>query len=258
MNTNEKKEFGLIGYPLTHSFSKQYYDHKIVKESIQNVQYSLFSIADTEEFSSLFDLNTQLFGVNVTIPHKISILSFLDRITTEAQEIGAVNCIKILRNDPEKPFLIGFNTDIHGFKESLRPLLKKHHKKALVLGNGGAAKAVHMALKALGIDFKIVSRNPGVDILTYGDLTQALLNEYKLIINTTPLGTFPEISTCPDIPYNYLSSEHLAYDLVYNPEETLFLQKCKEQGCAIKNGYEMLILQAEKNWEIWMDSNYEI
>lgn len=248
----KKKEFGLIGYPLTHSFSKQYYDKKMELEGIQDIEYSLFSLKDIKEFSNLIQTHSQLMGVNVTIPYKIQVLSYLDHISEEAKEIGAVNCIRISRDSQtQKIVLTGYNTDVIGFRESLKPLLKPHHKKALVLGTGGGAQAVFSALKSLNIEYKTVSRTVETGDLTYSDLTEKVFQEYTIIINTTPLGTFPEIEQAPSIPYSFLNDRHLVYDLIYNPEKTLFLKRAEERGSTVKNGYEMLILQAEKNWEIW-------
>lgn len=262
--------FGLIGFPLGHSFSKRYYDLKIEKEGLSDIQYELFSLPELKEFPALILNTSGLQGVNVTIPHKIAILPYLDSLSAEAQKIGAVNCVKIFRNEQglvDKPFqLKGFNTDVFGFVESLKPLLDaregvadyKSDIQALVLGDGGAAKAVHYGLQSLKIPFISVSRNPKKDLdfhqISYLDLTPKIMREHQLIVNTTPLGTFPNEEACPDISFDNIGKDHILYDLVYNPAITLFLQKGLDRGAVIKNGYEMLELQAEKNWDIWLNS----
>ncbi|MGX1639314.1 shikimate dehydrogenase family protein [Sphingobacterium sp. NPDC055431] len=244
------KQLGLIGYPLGHSFSKKYYLEKFRNEGIKNIDYDLYPLSTIEEFPSLYLNNPEFYGVNVTIPYKQDVMQYLTELSEEAKEIAAVNCIQI-RHETDGVKLKGFNTDAYGFEKSLEPLLKPNHSKALIFGNGGATKAVAYSLKKLGIDFKIVSRAKTEDNLSYEDLTEELIQNTPLLINCTPLGTFPKTEECPALPYHAISSEHLLYDLIYNPEETLFLKKGKERGAAIKNGYEMLVLQAEKNWEIW-------
>lgn len=243
------KKLGLIGYPLGHSFSKKYYLEKFTKEGITDVNYDLYSMEDIREFEKLFN-NKDFYGVNVTIPHKINVLSYLNELSAEANAIQAVNCIQI-KHQADGPFLKGFNTDVYGFTESLRPLLENHHKKALILGNGGAAKAVEYALNTLNIEYKFVSRTKTEQNLTYGELTDEILNEYLIIINCSPVGTFPNIEEAPQLTYHFIGERHLLYDLVYNPAETMFLKKGKINGAKVKNGLEMLELQAEKNWEIW-------
>lgn len=244
------KQLGLIGYPLGHSFSKKYYLEKFRNEGIKNIDYDLYPLSTIEEFPSLYLNNPEFYGVNVTIPYKQDVMQYLTELSEEAKEIAAVNCIQI-RHETDGVKLKGFNTDAYGFEKSLEPLLKPNHSKALIFGNGGATKAVAYSLKKLGIDFKIVSRAKTEENLSYEDLTEELIQNTPLLINCTPLGTFPKTEECPALPYHAISSEHLLYDLIYNPEETLFLKKGKERGAAIKNGYEMLVLQAEKNWEIW-------
>ena len=236
-------QYGLIGYPLSHSFSPTYFNEKFVMENI-DARYNAYAIPSVEDLKTLLKEYPQLKGLNVTIPYKEQVLPLLNEIDVAAREIGAVNCIKI-----EVGKLIGYNTDHIGFAESLKPLLQPQHTHALVLVTGWAAKDVMYALLKLGIEYKIVSRSGG-DI-QYADVDEEVMNKHKLIINTTPLGMYPAIDIAPEIPYEYLTKEHLLYDLVYNPEETLFLQKGKQQGAAIKNGYEMLILQAEASWQIW-------
>jgi shikimate dehydrogenase len=259
------KKFGLIGYPLGHSFSQKYFTQKFKEAGIEDCEYQLFPIQNINELPDLLKNNPDLGGLNVTIPYKIGVHYFLDKISPTAQEIDAVNCIKItypnstsalfdgelLLSGSKKPFLEGHNTDAYGFEQSLRPLLKKHHTKALILGNGGATRAVKYVLNKLDIEFKIVSRQQHHQMISYDEVTQKLIENYTLIINTTPLGTFPNVEDCPNIPYQHLTHKHLLYDLIYNPPETTFLQKGKAQSASIKNGYQMLVLQAEKSWEIW-------
>jgi len=258
------KHYGLIGYPLSHSFSKQYFTEKFEKEKITDVEYQVFPIEHISELPALLKANPELCGLNVTIPHKLSVLKYLDWIEHDAKNAGAVNCIRISAESPvEAAFtgevgikghdfrLEGFNTDIYGFEMSLRPLLKDHHDQALVLGDGGAARAVKCVLESLGINFKVVTRKPHPGNLLFTDLKPHHTKQHTLIVNTTPLGMVPNIDEYPPIPYEAISDEHLLYDLIYNPEKTMFLQKGEERGAVIKNGYEMLVLQAEKSWEIW-------
>lgn len=256
------KKYGLIGYPLKHSFSKRYFTEKFEKLGLNDSVYDLYPLPNISDLPDLLKANPELCGLNVTIPHKIGAMFYLDKISPEAKEVDAVNCINIIKNNPVQNFfsgeismnkvrLEGYNTDVYGFETSLKPLLKAHHKKALVLGNGGAARAVFYVLKNLNIAFEVVSRRANAKQYAYEQLDKRTIREHTLIINTTPLGTFPNMDEYPAIPYEYLGPEHLLYDLVYNPEETAFLKKGKEKGATTKNGMEMLYLQAEKNWEIW-------
>ncbi|WP_257659221.1 shikimate dehydrogenase family protein [Parapedobacter lycopersici] len=244
------KNFGLIGYPLTHSFSKRYYDAKFEREQIKEVDYQLYPIESISALPELISNDPQLAGINVTIPYKIAVMDYLHQLSPEAEAIAAVNCIRIDRQTGE-PILTGYNTDVFGFMESLKPLLQPWHTSALVLGNGGAAKAVIYALTQLGIAPHLVSRRPEGGQYTYSQLSADVLSEHLLLVNTTPLGTYPDIDNCPDIPYEYLGEKHLLYDLVYNPAATAFLKRGARQGAAIKNGLEMLELQAERNWQLW-------
>ncbi|HRN47823.1 MAG TPA: shikimate dehydrogenase [Niabella sp.] len=237
--------FGLIGYPLTQSFSKKYFTEKFLKEDIGDAAYELFEIENIGLLHSVLD-NKNLCGFNVTIPYKKEVISFLSSIDSEAEAIGACNCIKITEGK-----LKGFNTDAPAFEKSLLPLLKAHHKNALILGTGGASNAVCFVLKKLGIEYKFVSRTEKPDSYTYEQLNRYIIEDNTLIINTTPLGSFPKVENAPKLPYEYLSPRHYLYDLVYNPPVTLFLQKGRERGAAIKNGYEMLVGQAELSWQIW-------
>lgn len=246
------KKFGLIGFPLTHSFSQKYFTNKFEQEGINDAQYHLLSLADINDFPQILE-DTAFRGINVTIPHKIAVLPFLDEIDQDAKGVGAVNCIKVVQDGNIKK-LIGYNTDAYGFQNSITPLLDSHHQKALILGNGGAAKAVKYVFEKLGINYKVVSRIAQQGMFTYEDLTQEVLNAYHIIVNTSPLGTYPNVEEFPNIPYQFVTNKHILYDLVYNPAETAFLAKGKANGAKTKNGYEMLELQAIKSWEIWNEA----
>ncbi|WP_114789371.1 shikimate dehydrogenase [Niabella yanshanensis] len=241
--------YGLIGMPLAQSFSKKYFTQKFEQEGIADTAYELFPLENISLLKDLLAAQPNLKGLNVTIPYKEQVLPFLSGLNEEAGEIGACNCIKITNGH-----LTGFNTDAPAFKQSLLPQLKSGHKKALILGTGGAAKAVLYVLRSLGIEYAYVSRSKGAGF-TYDELSKAIVQEYSLIINSTPLGSFPKVDTAPDIPYEYLTADNYLYDLVYNPAKTLFLQKGEERGAAIKNGYEMLVGQAELSWQIWNDDS---
>ncbi|MFT6149705.1 MAG: shikimate dehydrogenase [Saprospiraceae bacterium] len=245
------KLFGLIGYPLSHSFSKKYFAQKFEKEGISDCYYDLFPIPNVEDFLQLFKAKTNLVGLNVTIPYKQEVIPFLDELDEGAAAIGAVNTIK---NQGGR--LIGFNTDVHGFEQSILPIINKKYDKtkklkALVLGTGGASKAVVYVLEKHGIETILVSRTPKANQFSYTDLSKEVIESYQVIVNTTPLGTAPNVDALPNIPYQFLTSEHFLYDLVYNPEVTAFLQKGLDKNTTIKNGFEMLELQAEKAWDIW-------
>ncbi|MCO5229703.1 MAG: shikimate dehydrogenase [Chitinophagales bacterium] len=238
-------KLGLIGYPLSHSFSKGYFTEKFKKENISHHQYDIYPIEKIEYVENLFQ-HEQLSGLNVTIPYKETVIPFLDKLDETAKEIGAVNTIKI--ENGEK---IGFNTDCYGFEMSFKPLLKPHHHKALVLGTGGASKAVVYVLKKLGIEFQYVSRTPSSGQWSYKDISIQTLQEYTIIINTTPLGMYPNIETLPPLPYYGIHAGHYLYDLVYNPATTAFLNEGILKGATVKNGLDMLYFQAEKAWDIW-------
>ena len=241
------KLYGLIGFPLTHSFSKKYFTEKFQRENITDSNYENFPLLSLDEFPGLIHSHPELKGLNVTIPYKEQMLKFLDEIDEAAKEIGAVNTIKIADGK-----LKGFNTDYLGFMQSIIKILEPHHSHALILGTGGSSKAVGYGLKKMGIDFHYVSRNPEqLEELNYSELDKDAIRSHKLIINTTPLGMFPDVDQCPPISYEFLTASHLLYDLIYNPEETLFLKKGKEQMAKTENGLEMLQLQAERSWEIW-------
>lgn len=249
------RTFGLIGYPLSHSFSKKYFTEKFVREGISGCQYELFPIESVDLIVDLQQENSQLEGLNVTIPYKVAVIPFLDELEEAAAFIGAVNCISIQRKEG-RPFLKGFNTDAYGFEESLKPLLGSHHQQALIFGNGGAAKAVKYVLQKLNIPFLVVTRTTTVASIGYEDVSEDILQQYTVLINTTPLGMAPNVDSFPAIPYQFLNHRHLCYDLVYNPEETQFLQLSKEGGAITKNGMEMLELQAERSWTIWNQPIY--
>jgi len=239
--------FGLIGYPLSHSFSKKYFTEKFEKEGLTDCNYELFPIPSIDKLPEILKNYPELEGLNVTVPFKHLVLSYLHSVAGIPGELKACNCIKI-----EGGKLSGYNTDYIGFEKSFTPLLKSYHKKALLLGNGGATAAVKFILKKLKIDFDIVSRtiHDGAT-LTYKDIDDKIIKQNTIIINTTPLGMYPDADGCPDIPYQFISDKHLLYDLVYNPAKTLFLQRGEERGATIKNGGEMLVLQAEESWRIW-------
>ena len=237
-------EFGLIGKSLTHSFSKSYFSEKFLKENLSHT-YSNFELESIDDFPKLINQNKKLKGLNVTIPYKEQLIPYLDELDEEAKKIGAINTIAF--NDGK---LIGFNTDVWGFEQSLLPRIKSHHKKALILGSGGAQKAIVYVLKKLRIQFKVVSRIPSMDRISY-DEGESLISDHLLIINTTPLGTFPHVDQKPPLSLNKIGSTHLAYDLIYNPPETAFLAEAKMHGADIINGLEMLQLQANKSWMIW-------
>ncbi len=239
--------FGLIGYPLSHSFSEKYFTKKFERERLRDCRYELFPIPNINELTGILIRHPELEGLNVTVPYKRQVISFLHSASNIPAGIHACNCIYIREGK-----LVGYNTDIIGFERSFTPHVKYHQRKALVLGNGGAAAAVVFVLKKLAIDYLIVSRQLHHDSsVTYKDINEQMMLEYNIIINTTPLGMFPDENTCPDIPYHLVTENHLLYDLVYNPAKTLFLQKGEEQGAAIKNGEEMLMIQAEESWKIW-------
>lgn len=249
MEKNYSRLYGLIGYPLIHSFSQNYFNQKFEAEGI-DAKYVNFEIADIGELMEVVSENANLCGLNVTIPYKEQVIPYLDEVDEDAAKIGAVNVIKFIRGKNSLKFK-GYNSDIIGFCDSLKPLLKPEHKKALILGTGGAAKAVYHGLLNLGIEPMYVSRSKRDGMLTYGDLSAAVMNEYKVIVNATPLGMYPHVDECPNIPYHLLTPSHLCYDLLYNPDVTLFMKRAEEQGAEIKNGLEMLLLQAFAAWNIW-------
>lgn len=242
-------KYGLLGYPLGHSFSKNYFNEKFENEGI-DAEYINFEIPDIKDLHEVLANNPELKGLNVTIPYKQLVMPYLNSISEEAEAIGAVNVIKVSRKGMT-PVLRGYNSDVIGFTRSIEPLLEPCHKKALILGTGGASKAVDYGLKSLGMETKFVSRAQKTNMLTYGEITADVIKEYNVIVNCTPLGMYPHTEECPILPYAAMDNHTLLYDLIYNPDETLFLQKGREQGAITKNGLEMLLLQAFASWEFW-------
>jgi len=244
---------GLIGFPLKHSFSKGYFTEKFLNEKIEGYQYDNFEFAELTKLKDFIEKTPNLIGFNVTIPHKISMLDYLTDIDEKAKLIGSINTVKIIRENKIK--LIGYNTDVLGFAMALKPQLRLTHQRALILGNGGSSKAVQFVLKNLGIDFLIVTRNPKNDNeIDYSQLNENHIRFHQLIIQTTPLGMWPEVEKFPEINYDFINENHLLFDLIYNPEMTEFLKKGKEKGAMISNGLSMLQQQAEASWKIWVNS----
>ena len=242
------ERFGLIGFPLEHSFSKRYFTEKFEKEELKDHKFDLFPIPTIEEFPQLISSEKDLKGLAVTIPYKESVIPYLSSLSRHTREIGAVNCIKISGDS-----LVGYNTDATGFERSLSPLLRAHHTQALVLGTGGASKAVQYSLQKLGIPFLLVTRkeNAGHGFINYHDINKDIISLYPVIINCTPVGMYPNELTAPAIPYAMLDKRNLLYDLVYKPSQTKFLSMGAKSGAIVKNGYEMLLIQAEENFKIW-------
>lgn len=244
-------QYGLIGNPLKHSFSKGFFNDKFSAENI-DAEYINFEIPVIEDFKSIIKNYPQLRGLNVTIPYKEQVIPYLDKLSENVQLIGAVNVIKVEHSKKGKPLLTGYNSDIIGFKNSIEPLLQPHHTHALVLGSGGAAKAIYYGLKQLGVTPTYVSREKtSASMLIYPNLNEDIMKANTVIVNCTPVGMWPNVEDCPNIPYHLLTKEHLLYDLLYNPNETLFMKKGKEQGAKVKNGLEMLLLQAFASWDFW-------
>lgn len=253
------QEFGLIGKSLSHSFSQKYFEEKFLKEKINYCRYHLFPLSTIHELQDLIQNNNHLLGLNVTIPYKELVLPFLDEIDPIAKAVGAVNTIKINRKNDETK-LIGFNTDVIGFRQSLKPFLAKEHHRALIFGTGGASKAVAFVLKQLNIPYYKVSRKTSnqLQTITYDDIDAKAIESFPLLINTTPLGMYPEIDKLPPIKIAGIGKNHLVYDLIYNPTESLLLKKAKENGALCVNGLSMLKLQAEAAWEIWKDEDEKV
>lgn len=242
-----QKKFGLLGKDISYSFSKKYFSEKFENDLFQDCCYENFDIRIIDEFPTILKNNPDLKGLNVTIPYKEAIIPYLDTLSEKAFKIGAVNVIRFTK----KGNLKGYNSDWYGFKKALEPLLQPHHKKALILGTGGAAKAVAFALEQMGIFYTYVSREASENAIDYNRVNTTTFDNYHIIINCTPVGTSPNIKEFPPIPYQFFTNKHIAFDLIYNPEETQFLKKAKKKGAIIKNGYEMLVFQAEKAWKIW-------
>ncbi|TMM29042.1 shikimate dehydrogenase [Polaribacter aestuariivivens] len=251
MEERKNRVFGLLGKDISYSFSRGYFTEKFKKMGFEKCKYVNFDIPTIKKFPSEVIETPHLSGINVTIPYKQEVIPYLDKLDKTAKKIGAVNTIKLTKRGNLK----GYNTDVIGFEKSISPFLKKHHKFALILGTGGASKAIAYALKQNKIDYKFVSRNPsGKKQISYENLSEEVINKYTVIINCTPLGTSPNVDKYPSIPYQFLSEKHLLFDLIYNPELTVFLSKGQEKGATVKNGYEMLEIQAEESWKIWNQS----
>ncbi len=242
----EKNRFGLIGRNISYSFSQGYFTKKFEKLDLQGYSYENFDLRDIGEFPEIITNENDIKGLNVTIPYKEAIIPYLDILSKKAKKIGAVNTIKFTKKG-----LKGYNTDIYGFKKSITPFLKKHHTRALILGTGGASKAVAFVFDEIDIAYTFVSRNADSRQVSYGDLDQKILKDFTVLVNCTPLGTHPNIDDRPNIPYQYLSKKHLLFDLIYNPVKSAFLKEGEKQGAAISNGLRMLELQADKAWKIW-------
>ena len=242
-------KYGLIGYPLGHSFSKSYFNDKFENEGI-NAEYINFEIPTLDSLPEILASNPELKGLNVTIPYKEKVISYLDSISPEARAIGAVNVIRVDHKGNDT-YLKGFNSDVIGFTKSIEPLLERFHKKALILGTGGASKAVNFGLKSLGLETVFVSRFERPGTIQYSQITPDIIQEYNVIVNCTPCGMYPHIDECPQLPYEAMTSKNILYDLLYNPDETLFMKKGAQHGATVKNGLEMLLLQAFASWEFW-------
>ena len=242
-------KYGLIGFPLGHSFSKSFFNEKFQNEGI-DAEYINFEIKGIDELPEVLATNPELRGLNVTIPYKEKVLSFLDYISVEARAIGAVNVIRV-DHKGDDVVLKGYHSDVIGFTKSIEPLLETFHRKALILGTGGASKAINYGLKSLGLETVLVSRFERPGTIQYKDITPDVVKEYNVIVNCTPSGMFPHYDECPDLPYEALDNHNLLYDLIYNPDETLFMKKGRERGAQTKNGLEMLLLQAFASWDFW-------
>ena len=242
-----RSQFGLIGKNISYSFSKKYFTDKFALVNLEGYTYENFDLESIEEFPSIIKNNPNLKGLNVTIPYKEAVIPYLDKLSKNATLIGAVNVIRFTK----KGKLKGYNSDFYGFMKALKPLLQPHHQKALILGTGGASKAVAFALEKLGVFHTFVSREEKAGMIDYERINATTFDNYQIIINCTPLGTSPNTKAFPPIPYQFFTDKHIAFDLIYNPEETQFLKKARKKGADIKNGSEMLVFQAEKSWKIW-------
>lgn len=247
-------KYGLIGYPLGHSFSKNFFNEKFNNEGI-NAQYINFEIPSIEDLPEILASNPELKGLNVTIPYKQKVIDYLEELSPEAKAIGAVNVIRIIHKGKTN-ILKGFNSDVIGFTRSIEPMLEPLHKKALILGTGGASKAINYGLKSLGLQTLFVSRTPKSGAITYDEVSSEIIKEFNVIVNCTPLGMYPRTDTCPNLPYEAMDNHTILYDLIYNPDETLFLKKGKQFGANTKNGLEMLLLQAFASWDFWQGKEH--
>lgn len=245
------EKYGLIGYPLGHSFSINYFNQKFTDEGI-NAKYYNFEIPTIDALAEVLDSNPELKGLNVTIPYKQKVMEYLDQISPEARAIGAVNVIKVMHQGNET-ILKGYNSDVIGFTQSIEPMLEDYHKKALILGTGGASKAIDYGLRSLGLETVFVSRYERPETICYEDVTPVVVKEYNVIVNCTPLGMFPKTEECPRLPYEAMDEHNILYDLIYNPDETLFMKRGAQRGANVKNGLEMLLLQAFASWEFWQE-----
>ncbi|TAH42978.1 MAG: shikimate dehydrogenase [Bacteroidetes bacterium] len=245
------KHFGLFGHPLEHSYSKKFFTEKFMREGREDCVYENYESTDIYDLKKIVHENPNLLGLNVTIPFKQEVIPLLDNLDDISQKIGAVNTIRVHRQDQNKFELHGFNTDAWGFELALRPILRPHHRRGLILGTGGSAKAISYVFRKLNIEHFFVTREDSRFHYTYADLNQNTMKAFQIIVNTTPLGMFPDVDTFPNIPYEFLTHKNLCFDLTYNPAQTRFLEKSKESGAFIHNGFRMLRLQAEKSWEIW-------
>ena len=243
------EKYGLIGYPLGHSFSKNYFNEKFENEGI-SAKYINFEIPNIQNLPEVIDSNPELQGFNVTIPYKEKVISYLDSVSPEARAIGAVNVVKVTHKG-NKVVLKGYNSDVIGFTRSIEPMLEPCHKKALILGTGGASKAINYGLKSLGLETLFVSRFERENTIQYEKITPEIIKEYNVIVNCTPVGMYPHADECPLLPYEAMDTHTLLYDLIYNPDQTLFMRKGAEQGSTVKNGLEMLLLQAFASWDFW-------
>jgi len=242
-------KYGLIGYPLGHSFSITYHNQRFADEGI-NAKYFNYEIPSIDNLTEVLDLNPELKGLNVTIPYKQKVMEYLDYISPEARAIGAVNVIRVI-HEGKNTILKGYNSDVIGFTQSIEPMLEEYHKKALILGTGGASKAINYGLKSLGLETIFVSRYRRPGTICYEDITPEVIKEYNVIVNCTPLGMYPKTEECPFLPYEAMDEKNILYDLIYNPDETMFMKKGAEHGANVKNGLEMLLLQAFASWEFW-------
>lgn len=249
MSNNNTELYGLVGRRLSHSFSRDFFNRKFESENI-DAKYVNFELDSIDELPSAIERNPSLRGFNVTIPYKKDVMRFLDDIDPRAAKIGAVNVVRV-EHDGSRTRLIGYNSDVIGFSDSIAPLLNDSHRRALILGTGGASRAVAESLRGLGLEFSFVSRTPSAGDLGYDELDEHVMSEHTVVVNTTPLGMFPNVDSCPPIPYDLLTPGHLCYDLTYNPENTKFMKECAARGAVTKNGLEMLLLQALKSWEMW-------
>jgi shikimate dehydrogenase len=242
-------KYGLIGYPLGHSFSISYHNQRFADEGI-NAKYMNFEIASIDDLPEVLSMNPELKGLNVTIPYKEKVMQFLDYVSPEARAIGAVNVIRV-EHQGKKIVLKGYNSDVIGFTQSIEPMLEEYHKRALVLGTGGASKAITYGLRSLGLETVYVSRYERPDTIQYDKITPEVVREYNVIVNCTPIGMYPKTEECPPLPYEAMNERNILYDLIYNPDETLFMKQGKKYGAEVKNGLEMLLLQAFASWEFW-------